>query len=98
MTLAQLRKVAGEYVNGKWNSRDQGFIGLAEQAAHDWGTAEGLARALERGACCLCTCGKGRWWFYWFRQLAEPYQDREGKWHRSGFTMPETGIPFVGAA
>jgi len=73
--------------------RGRGYIPLGVQPEPNWGSAAGLAAALERGACCLCTCAKGRWWRDWFAELAEPMLDREGRPVSTGFRMPARGIP-----
>ncbi len=75
------------------NCRGRGYIPLGEQPEPNWGSAAGLAAALERGACCLCTCAEGRWWLDWFAELAEPLTDRDGRPVRAGFIPPTRGIP-----
>lgn len=73
--------------------RERGYIPLGAQPTPGWGTAEGLRAALERGQCCLCTCGEGRWWRDWFAELAETLTDRDGRPVPTGFRMPTRGIP-----
>ena len=76
--------------------RERGYIPLGAQPTPGWGTAEGLRAALERGQCCLCTCSGGRWWRDWFRDLAAPLRDRDGRHLATGFHMPTQGIPDFG--
>jgi hypothetical protein len=76
--------------------RDRGYIPLGADPTDEWGTAEGLAEALDRGDCCLCTCARGRWWRDWFTELAVPLRDRDGRTVPTGFRMPRGGIPDVG--
>lgn len=73
--------------------RERGYIPLGAKPTDEWGTAEGLRAALERGDCCFCICDRGREWRDWFAELAMPLTDRDGRPVPTGFRMPTRGIP-----
>lgn len=90
------RRAASETPPACENCRGTGHIALGVRPSPDWGTAEGLRAALERGDCCLCFCAEGRWWYTWFLELSRPLKDRDGRPVETGFRLPSRGVPDFG--